>query len=291
MGLKFMSSMAIPKILWMYWHQGAEAMPPLIQACVRSWRKLNPDWDLRLITGADLSKLAPGLEVLRQRVDIPLQHYSDLLRLELLHAHGGVWADATLLCVKPLSNWLELDVNDPFYAFVSDRRDRWMTNWFLAGSSDSATLCAWRETVLNFWEGHAFPDQAGWRRRLTRRLMSLRKRGLVSNDVWFSHLVADWLKIWPYPINMFLFQQAIEHQPSLRQRWLSTSWCRDTEAERLQNNLGIYAPLSAESKAFLESDATPVHKLNWRIEPEATATNSNFGWLLERLKITQDAAL
>ena len=29
-----------------------------------------------------------------------------MIRLELLAEHGGVWADATMLCLRPLDSWI-----------------------------------------------------------------------------------------------------------------------------------------------------------------------------------------
>jgi hypothetical protein len=34
------------------------------------------------------------------------QAKSDIIRLHLLAQHGGVWADATVLCLQPLDHWL-----------------------------------------------------------------------------------------------------------------------------------------------------------------------------------------
>ena len=45
-----------------------------------------------------------------------IQHKSDMIRAFLLLKFGGIWVDASVLCVQRLSQWL--DYNKPFVTFV-----------------------------------------------------------------------------------------------------------------------------------------------------------------------------
>lgn len=39
----------IPKILWMLWLQGMDNAPYVVQKCAESWKKQNPNWEIRYL--------------------------------------------------------------------------------------------------------------------------------------------------------------------------------------------------------------------------------------------------
>ena len=51
-----------------------------------------------------------------------IQHKSDMIRSLLLLKFGGIWIDSSVMCVQPLSEWL--DYSKPFVTFV--RNDQFM---------------------------------------------------------------------------------------------------------------------------------------------------------------------
>eukprot|EP00456_Euglypha_rotunda_P028978 TRINITY_DN22791_c0_g1_i1.p1 TRINITY_DN22791_c0_g1~~TRINITY_DN22791_c0_g1_i1.p1 ORF type:complete len:132 (-),score=14.87 TRINITY_DN22791_c0_g1_i1:107-502(-) len=105
--------------------------------------------------------------------------------------------------------------------------------------------------------------------------MSLRRRGLVSNELWFSPFVARGLKLSPYPVNMYLFEHALAMDDALRQCWQRRDHLYDEPAERLQNHFRLKAASTQASLRFLQSGATPVHKLNWRQDVGSSMPGSN----------------
>ncbi|VUD42576.1 hypothetical protein TDB9533_00720 [Thalassocella blandensis] len=274
----------IPKKIWMYWHQGEQNAPLLVKKCLASWRLKNPDWEIELLD-ADKAKALVDLGEFDRRDDIGLQMLSDILRIKLLMAHGGVWADASLFCIKPLDEWLPNHVQNGFFAFACKRRDRVMTNWFLASTHDSEFLRAWGDSVLQYWLANSFRKPGFWTRQLQRKFMSLRKRHIISNEFWFSAFVTKVLKIHPYPINMYMFEKVLNETPELKAQWPGRNALYDELAEKLQNNLGINALATDTSKRFLEEMSTPVHKLNWRQDIGEVKPASNFEYLLTLAEI------
>src|SRR5687768_7916817 len=88
----------LPKVLWIFWRQGAAAAPEMVKYCIHSWRTRNRGWDVRVIDENDLLQFIdmgglPG--------SMGVHHYADVLRVRLLDEHGGVWADATTFCGSP----------------------------------------------------------------------------------------------------------------------------------------------------------------------------------------------
>lgn len=268
------------KTLWAYWHQGEENAPFLVRECLASWRRLNPDWTLEVL---DRDTAAEWVDLTRfqTRDDIGLQAFTDILRMALLLRFGGVWVDATLYCVRPLDDWLYQHAWDEFFGFASRKPDRLITTWFLYGTSGSRLLNAWYEEIIRYWESHRFARGGYGTKQILRKLTSLRKRRLVSNDIWFSRFVTHVVRAYPYPVNMYLFERALSRAPALEQTWFRHDHLYDAPAEHLQHHFGINNPSTDETVRFLKENPTPVHKLNWRQDKGKAISGSNLELLID----------
>lgn len=133
----------IPRILWIFWAQGEDAAPPVVKKCIASWRRHNPDWDIRILD----AHTAQALTMLPDLPDnLPFRFKSNLLRLNLLARHGGVWADATTYCHRPLDQWIHLlGGQTGFFVFSAPHTDRWIDNWFIASDPENPLVTAWRD--------------------------------------------------------------------------------------------------------------------------------------------------
>ncbi len=269
----------LPKIIWIYWDQGEENAPFLVKQCIASWRFHNPEWEVRVLDKV-LLRDTIDLEGLDLRPDITLQALSDVIRVKILLAHGGVWADASLYCVKPLNAWLQNYYVDHFFAFASDRNDRLMTTWFLAGSKQSRILSHWAQDMIALWKNNQFRQYSYWGKQVLRKLTSLRKRNIISNNVWFSPMMLKVFRLFPYPVNMYIFEKTLDQHPELKSLWFDRSFLYDTPAEYLQNKLGMNSPKTDTSIDFITQTDTPVHKLNWRQDAGYAATDSNLEFLI-----------
>jgi len=107
--------------VFVYWATGFEGAPPVVALCVDSWRRLNPAWTLHLLTLRNVAAYV-GVEFLETYYDLfeKEANFADLLRLHLLRLFGGVWADATLLALRPLESWLKGSSGEwpPFFLFA-----------------------------------------------------------------------------------------------------------------------------------------------------------------------------
>ena len=128
----------LPKIIWMFWHSGLEGAPDVVHRSLTTWQHFNPDHEVRFLTLADAETvLGVDLEALFEKltVDMGWAGKSDLIRMMLLAKFGGVWADATTFCLKPLSDWLHDEIRtNGFFCFRhrNNSVDREMMSWFLA---------------------------------------------------------------------------------------------------------------------------------------------------------------
>lgn len=143
----------------MLWLQGWDDAPDLVRACRRSWEQNNPGWDVRALTAVDLAGVIPEAG---EQGTWSANHYANRVRVELLRKYGGVWADATAFCTKPLDDWLTGIMEPGFFAFASPLPGRPMSNWFLAAAEGSVIISKMSEGITRLWEERSEGDQYHW---------------------------------------------------------------------------------------------------------------------------------
>ena len=167
-----------PKLIWFLWLQGLNEAPEIVRLCLDSWRRCNPGWEVRTLDRAGLDRLIDLSVIPAASLESASpQALSDIARVRLLAAHGGVWADASAFCVQPLDDWIWSELGGGFFAFSAPGRDRLISSWFLASAAGGPLISALDAAVVRYWSGPAF--QNGRRPRLARGLEKL-LRGSVS---------------------------------------------------------------------------------------------------------------
>lgn len=164
----------IPRIIWMLWFQGWDRAPYVCRNCKKSFELWNPGWEVRALDEKILpdvlgdyckqftavckanNPLAPlGMSW------IPPASAADVLRLFLLQRYGGVWADATILCRKPLDEWIDdaAASADGFFAFAPEKgAEIPIMSSFLASKPHHPLVEAWQERVHLHWQHQQRPD-------------------------------------------------------------------------------------------------------------------------------------
>jgi hypothetical protein len=94
----------IPRILHHIW-LGSQPLPAEHGPWIETWKRHHPKWEHRLWTEENLPLNPLRPEVL-ERLRAPVER-ADILRLEILYTHGGVYLDTDLECLRPLDDILE----------------------------------------------------------------------------------------------------------------------------------------------------------------------------------------
>ena len=94
------------RTIWFLWLQGLSSAPDIIKMCLHSWRRENPDWNVVVLDETNLDQYTDILLDAEIKSRLSANWYADLIRLDLLNKHGGVWVDATCYCIQPLDLWL-----------------------------------------------------------------------------------------------------------------------------------------------------------------------------------------
>ncbi|WP_407253388.1 capsular polysaccharide synthesis protein [Klebsiella pneumoniae] len=94
----------INRTIWVYWAQGLDNAPPVVQNCVKTLKEnSSPDFVVQVVDDFNLVDYIDIPEIINTRLKegvISRTHFSDIVRFELLKKHGGVWIDSTVLVAE-----------------------------------------------------------------------------------------------------------------------------------------------------------------------------------------------
>lgn len=219
---------SIPKIIWIFWAQGEENFPPIVRFCVEQWRQQHPDWTINVIDKKSAERFVNTTDLSDQ---LELRIYADALRVRLLAAFGGVWADSTVYPHIPLGSWLPFLASTGFFVFTDDGPDREVESWFIASAPGSALVKAW--------------DKA-----------------------FREHLVRTDRTHESYFHFYYVFQHAIRQSPELLAAWKVMPRVPAPPCFLLRSHLEGFTPEKAVHDAL--ANGLPLSKLDWRmpVSPE-----------------------
>ncbi|HEY1920738.1 MAG TPA: capsular polysaccharide synthesis protein [Streptosporangiaceae bacterium] len=271
------SNGGLPKTIWFLWFQGLDNAPRLVRKCHESWVAANPGWrvvflderSLRSVTSRDYSTGYIG--------KLPPQARSDLIRLDLLSHHGGIWADATCFCVQPVDDWLPPNLDSGFFAFSRPRPSQIISSWFLAAEPGNVLVSRMSERLLAYWGDHAFRNNH--RRFLIKVLTRLLRRSPGTRNWWFSAPIRDWLGIYPYYAIMYMFEKLVSEDPECARVWADTPRVSAGPPHRLRR-AGLLSPATAELRAEIDRQQVPVYKTAWNLRGREVRDDSVLGYLL-----------
>lgn len=175
------------RIIWQYWEQGLdENTPPMVKTCLNSVLQHRGDYEVRVLT----------YESIKQYIDLPkfiykkyecnkafrTAFFSDILRLYLLSAYGGIWIDATVYMTDRIPHeWLNSEL------FMFER--------------------AQRPKDHEFWENYN-PEYFSWNKYFRVRVLNsfiIAKKG----NTLITKMLGVLIEYWKHEINFkhyFLFQ-------------------------------------------------------------------------------------
>jgi len=148
------------KKVWIFWWQGMENAPTLVQRCYQSVIDNLSDWEVLLITKDNYLQYVDLPEYIISKLEkgqITITHFSDILRLELLIHYGGLWLDATVLCTSGSIPQSILNANLFVYQPQkpeSNGRAISMSSWCIYARSNNKILMATREMLYEYWKNN-----------------------------------------------------------------------------------------------------------------------------------------
>lgn len=267
----------IPRIIWFLWFQGLDNAPYVVRKCYESWVARNPGWELICLDDASLKTAASADYYAGSFATMSRQQRSDLLRLDLLSKHGGVWVDATCFCVQPLDSWLPANLDSGFFAFSRPHPQRVISSWFLAAEPQNILVSRLLQFMLDYWGSHPFRLE---RQRLSSRALARFLRLTPHTRAWwFSRVIKDWLAVSPYYAIHFAFEKLAREDPECARVWARTPKVSAVTPHRLQS-AGLLSPASAAVQSEIDRGEIPVYKTAWNLK-QAIPEGSVLGYLLD----------
>ena len=154
------------KTIWILWFQGWDIAPWVVQQAHESWKIHNPDWNIILLDKNNIKEYLEDVDyIMDLKKEVQLATRADIIRLALLYKYGGVWADANVLCMKPLEHWIYsavLPVGVWMYHGYSLRVGvvKGCAVWFIASVKGNKLIGKWKEAVDSYWlskeSGHEY---------------------------------------------------------------------------------------------------------------------------------------
>lgn len=270
-----------PRTIWFVWFQGMAQAPYVVRKCHESWVARNPSWRVVTLGENDLPALASVDYTSGNIAKLSRQHQADLLRLDLLAHHGGVWADATCFCVRPLDEWLVPRMQSGFFAFHRPQPDRIISNWFLAAQPGNVLVSRLFDWMLAHWRDHTFrTDEREW---LTKVLTRLLRRSAHTRGWWFSPVLRDWLAVSPYFAFTYGFERLVGTDPECGAIWQRTPKVSAVEPHNLYR-AGLLLPPSAALRAEIDRREVPVYKAAWNLPGQAVPPDSALAYLFDKVR-------
>ncbi len=163
--------------IWSCWLQGWDNAPELAKACLASLKRNLTEVEIVELDERNYTQWVtlPDYIVEKYRKGrIPPAMFSDMLRLQLLAEHGGVWIDSTVLYTGPSKSSLERPSKSPlkgdyhpsweetfkadlFVFQYTKPGHRWsgsLSNWFIASKKGNPFIITLRDMLFAYWRDY-----------------------------------------------------------------------------------------------------------------------------------------
>ena len=158
------------KTIWLLWLQGWDNAPWLVKEVAKSWQLNNPDWKIRLLTNQNIKFYINDIDYIYDKnKNISEQAKSDIIRLSLLKNHGGVWVDATMLCLQPINFWIEEAVSSAGI-FMYHNPEGFQASWFIVAQKNNPLIKKWKMACDMYWSHTNSADKYLWMDELFKQL-------------------------------------------------------------------------------------------------------------------------
>ena len=154
--------------IFLLWLQGWENANWINKQVAESWELNNPHWKVHYIDLVNLKEYVNDIDYIYDtNKNISPQAKSDIIRLSLLKNHGGVWADATMLCMQPLDHWIH-EAIEPAGLWMYHghggrmRKEIGPASWFIISKKEEYIISKWKEECDMYWKTNNSASEYHW---------------------------------------------------------------------------------------------------------------------------------
>ena len=146
-----------PEILWQFWDNPVgKTTPEIVKSCLESVEKFKGNFEHKILNNSTFENYTDLPDYVLDKFkkgQIGYAHFSDLLRLNLLKNHGGIWLDATGYMTDFVPRYI---LDEDFFVFLTGNLTHFpysfMQNCFIRSKKGSALCEAWYQMCIEFWK-------------------------------------------------------------------------------------------------------------------------------------------
>ena len=145
--------------VWVCWFQGIENAPEIVQNCIKSLKYHIKDREIVFLNKGNIKDYVNLPDYIYEKWEkgiIPYAQFSDILRIELLIEHGGIWLDATTYLTAPLPEYI---TDSDFFVYhdgLFDKETVNMGNWLIRSKANNILLNETQNLLLKYWENENY---------------------------------------------------------------------------------------------------------------------------------------
>lgn len=148
------------KCIWTFWWQGYTAMPESIRMSIQNMKHFSNGHPVIVVTQDNWEEYVKLPEHVKKKFHegiISITHFSDILRMNLLHRYGGLWLDAGIFPVSKIEEdifckrFFTRKVPKHKEANISD--SRWCAG-FIGGMKGYPLFSFMAESFHEYWRVH-----------------------------------------------------------------------------------------------------------------------------------------
>lgn len=153
------TSSSFSKKVWFCWFQGINEAHKLVKCCFNRIKEVFKDYEVILITKDNYNEYinVPDYIISKwQNGIISNTHFSDIIRIELLAKHGGIWIDSTVYCTcDTVPSYIE---KNPMFLFKEINLNRLDENiivassWFIKSNKNNNIILLTRDLLHEYWK-------------------------------------------------------------------------------------------------------------------------------------------
>jgi len=144
--------------VWIFWLQGIENAPKIVQACAKSVKNNLQDREIIFLNIDNYRQYIKFPDYIEEKLrdgKISYTQFSDLMRAELLTQYGGLWLDATVLCTGKIPDYI---LDSQLFVFKNIGLDRSgeetiaASSWLISSWSHNKIIELTRNLLLEYWK-------------------------------------------------------------------------------------------------------------------------------------------
>ena len=251
------------KNIFIYWKQGFDKSPYIVEKCVNSWIEKNKDFKIHLLDDhnikdyIDIQKEIPNIN----QKNISITSLSDIIRIFLLEKYGGCWCDSTTYCNVPLNEWLYKYSKNGFFAFEKHNKYIYISSWFLYGEKNNYIIKALKQKVIDFVKKN---NNIGINSKMKLEYWNS-KINNYNNYFWFH----------------YLFTEIYKNDEKIRYLWDNIKKINTLIPHYIQHK-GLLNKVNQNIKEHIKNKKSPMYKLTYKYNHNKYNNGCILYYLLEK---------